>query len=120
MAKGSDISMVNFKPLTGNDLGVYHDKNFRLVECFNGHIVFSYAAKGQAMTAHFAADKKGLRKIKEAINGFCDWLFASYGCRFIYAAIGKDNKSIMRTVEKCGFNYLVDDTKHNIYVRDKS
>ena len=109
-----------FTKLKNNDLGVYHDENYRMVECCEGHIVFSFAKKGKAMTAHIASDKIGLRNIKQAINSFCLWLFQQYReCKMIYAAIAKELKSMMRIVIKCGFDYLIDDSKHRIYVRAK-
>lgn len=109
---------MNFTVLKGDDLGVYHDDNYRMVECYDGHIVFSFAQKGKAMTAHIASDKIGLRSIKAAIVYFCQWLFGQYEwCRFIYAAIAKELKSMMRIVVKCAFIYLSDDSKHCIYSR---
>lgn len=110
---------MNFTDLKGDDLGVYHDENYRLVQCCGGHITFSYSQKGDAaMTAHFAADKIGLINVKEAINRFCLWIFKHYiWCRMIFAVIDMNKQSVVRLVKKCGFEYLIDDSKHHIYVR---
>lgn len=109
---------MNFTP-TNNCNGVYHDKNYRMVSCCDGHITFSYAAKGKAMTVHFASDKIGLRYVKRCSDSFCKWLFDNYDIKMIFAAIAKDKESIMRMVERISFAYLADDSKHNIFVRNK-
>ena len=109
-----------FSVLEGNDLGVYHDDNYRLVSCFDGHIVFSYAQKGKAMTAHLASDKIGLRYVKPAIDSFCQWLFSHYPIKFICAVIGKENQGVMRIVKKCGFYHLATDENSNIYAGPRS
>ena len=109
---------MKFEELTGDDLGVYHDDNYQLVQCYDGHIVLSYARKGRAMTAHIASDKIGLRNLKEAIDSFCQWIFDVYRwCRFIFAAISKRLNSMERLVIKCGFKYLISDESHHIYER---
>ena len=109
-----------FDSLKGNDLGVYHDDNYRMVECYEGHIVFSFAKKGNAMTAHLASDKIGLRNIKQAIDSFCQWLFKEYEwCKMIFAVINKNRKSVMRIVKKCDFDYLIDDNRHSVYARQR-
>jgi len=112
--------MVVFKELEGSDLGVYHDKNYRLVECFNGHIVFSYAQKGEAMSAHFAADKKGIKNIKDAINAFCEWIFNLYKCKYIFAVIDRSLKSVVNLVKKLNFKYLTENSNHVVYVRGQA
>ena len=107
-----------FTELKGDDLGVYHDDNYQIVECLNGHIVFSYAKKGKAMTAHIASDKIGLRYVKPAINSFCEWIFNVYDwCEMIFAVMDKELKSMTRIVKKCGFNYLTDNHEHTVYAR---
>jgi len=109
---------MNFIALKGDDLGIYHDDNYLLMSCMDGHIVFSYAQKGKAMTAHIASDKIGLRNIKPAINSFFQWLLDKYEwCEMVFAVISKELKSMMRIVEKCGFKYFIDDSKHCIYMR---
>jgi len=109
---------MNFITLKGDDLGVYHDDNYRVVSSIDKHIVFSYAQKGKAMTIHLASDKIGLRNVKPAINSFCQWLFERYkGCKMIFAIISKELKSMIRIVKKCNFKYLTDNSKHFVYVR---
>jgi len=108
-----------FTELQGEDLGVYRDKNCRLVQCFNGHIVFSYAQKGKGMNCHLASDKTGLRYLKLAVNSFCSWIFANYDVDFIYGIVKNHKQSVMRLIQKCNFNHLTDDGDQIIYVRHK-
>tara|TARA_R110000851_G_C12885232_1_gene546516 strand:- start:391 stop:672 length:282 start_codon:yes stop_codon:yes gene_type:complete len=83
-----------------------------------GRIVFSFAQRGKAIAGHFAADKKGLRHIKEAINDFCEWAFYTFEwCRMMLAMIQKP--SVERIVRKCGFVFLGESTKAKIYMRCK-
>ncbi len=109
---------MNFTPTT-NCLGVDHDNNYRMVSCCDGHITFSYASKGKAMTIHFASDKIGLRYVRESIDSFCKWLFKNYDIKMIFGAIDKNRESIMKMIEKIEFVYLADDSKHHIFVRNK-
>lgn len=68
------------------------------------------------MTAHIASDKYGLRRVKEAINQFCDWLFRVYEwCEMIFAVTSK--ASVKRLAERCGFELVAKDKSNDIYVR---
>jgi len=68
------------------------------------------------MTAHFASDRIGLRKIKQAVNEFCEMIFLAYtDINCIYAAICKKRPGIIRMVKKVGFKYIAEDQKHFIY-----
>lgn len=109
-----------FTKLKGDDLGVYHDDNYRMVECLDGHIVFSFAQKGNAMTAHIASDKIGLRNVKPAIDSFCLWLFDQYGwCEMVLGIIDNNLNSLMRIVDKCGFDYVTKNDKYSVYMRPR-
>lgn len=98
-------------------LGVVYDENHLLVEWFdNGRVVFSFARQGDAISAHFAADKKGLRHVKQAINDFCAWVRENAPwCRMVLAAAKKP--SVKRICEKCGFEYAFNAKGHDIYAR---
>ncbi len=102
---------------TDNPRGVFNNENYRIVNCYDGHITFSYASKGKAMTVHFSSDRAGLRKIKEMSDLFCQWLFNNYDCPVIFAAVAKHRTSIMMMVSKIGFVYIADDSKHCIFMR---
>lgn len=87
-------------------LGIAHNENYLCVE-WEGLVVFSYARRGNAIMAHFASGKDGLRFIKPAINDFVEWVFNEYEwCRMILANIDKTNQSVVRLVKKCGFDHV--------------
>ncbi len=88
-----------------------------MMSCLDGHIEFSYAQKGRAMTIHFASDKLGLRSLKPAINYFCALLFSNYDIKMILGIIGKDKGSIKRLANKLNFSYLCYDKDHDAYMR---
>lgn len=105
-----------FTPLRGNDLGVFRSENYRLVETFNGHIVFSYTQQGKAMVIHFASDKKGLRRMKEAFNSFCNWIFTNYKwCKMVIGSIKKE--SVRRMVKKCNCIHIANCEGSQLYMR---
>lgn len=106
--------------LVKDDLqGVLMNKvNLACVWSGPGRVIFSFARRGQGMSAHFSSDKKGLRHIKAAINDFCVWIFENYRwCRMIFAMITKP--SVERLVKKCLFTYLARQNDIRIYVRLK-
>ena len=105
-----------FKEIPDKRLNITGNSNHRYVEYKDGHIVFSYTQKGKAMAAHVAADKQGLRYIKQSINDFCDWLFYNYSyINMVLAVIEK--KSIERVVKKCNFKYVDNVQGYNVYTR---
>ncbi len=106
-------------PLVGDDLGVCHNDDYRLVEWRgNGRTVFSYTQKGKAMSAHFAAEKSALRQVKPAINEFCAWIFEQYPhCRMILANVAID--SVVRLINKCGFEHVLTCDEGVILARSK-
>lgn len=108
------------KLLSGHDLNVPMSDNYLVVETENPRVVFSYARKGNAITAHFACNKSALRQLKPKINEFCQWIFDSYEwCEMIFALIEIHRKSVERLVKKCGFSYLTSSPEAVAYVRMK-
>jgi hypothetical protein len=74
-------------------------------------VLFSMTRRGNAVVCHFASDKKGRRKLKQAINDFCESVFERCEwCEMIIGPIKKD--SIKRLSKKCGFKSA--GTKDNI------
>lgn len=106
------------QPLHGDDCDVFTDADHEMVEWADGkcRVVFSYSQVGKAISAHFACRQAGLRKVKTAINEFCEWAFYAYEwCRMIYAVV--DTNSSRNVVKKCGFDYLTTRNGYDIYVR---
>lgn len=113
------MSLDKFRRATGDLMGVAMSPNNIAVEWKGpGEIIFSFAQRGQAMSAHFSANKKGLRHIKEAINDFCKWIFdICEWCKMILAVIKIKKNSVVRLVKKCGFSHVIDAKGHTIYAR---
>ncbi len=108
---------MNFIPLQGDDLGVLRNENYRVVQTIDGDITFSYTKQGDGMVCHFAASKDALRGLKQAINGFCAWMFENYHPKCIFAVVKR--KSVGRLIEKCGFKHIADDErKQMIYIKN--
>jgi hypothetical protein len=99
-----------------DDLGVAKDDNHVVFRWSEARIFVSCCEKGEALSAHFSADRQGLRHIKTAIDEFCDWAFdVMPWCRMIFACITRP--SVERLVVKCGFNFLEMRDDLRIYVR---
>lgn len=97
--------------------GVYMDENYIAVRHISG-VCFSFAKRKTAINAHFSASGPGLRKVKEAIEDFCQWAFKSMPwLTAILATIEKP--SVARLVEKCAFVYSLDSGKYKIYMRKR-
>lgn len=113
--------MIRFKPYEGDLIGLPtsdNHLNFRWIEpkC---KVLFSVCQQGNGASIHFASDKKGLRKLKQAINEFCDFCFYLFDwCEMI---IGKIQiPSVERLVVKCGFGFLGNfDNNIRVWVKEK-
>ena len=101
-------------------MGVPHDKDCSFLQWSKGDakVVFSYKAKGTqsdfVLDCHFAANKKALRHIRQAINEFCSIMFEHDRCLAICAAVKRS--SVERLVKKCGFTKFGVSTGENINV----
>ena len=111
------------KVCTGNDNGVARDENHIVVETEEPRVVFSFCRKGNAVSAHFAADGVNKNGIKKAINEFCEWVFESMSwCEMILGIVCK--RSIGHLIEQCGFEKLKSGTVKGqaatVYMRVRS
>ena len=103
---------------TGNLLTSDNHLNFRWrqPDC---NILFSVTQQGNAAVSHFTSDKSGLRRLKEAVNDWCEFCFYLFEwCEMVIGVIEKP--SVTRLAEKCGFKYVVSFGKQKIYARRKS
>lgn len=76
----------------------------------------SCCRKGDGISAHFSADREGIRLLKDAINEFCGWAFDVLPwCKMIFACIVRP--SVERLVVKCGFSFLDVIDNIRVYVR---
>lgn len=107
------------RSLTGSDLDVPRDENYLVCEWSDGRnrIVFSFCQKGdKAISAHIASGKRSLRKVKIAINEFCQWAFETMDwCSFIFALT--DLSGIENVCKKCGFELLCERANIKALVR---
>lgn len=97
-----------FMPYTGDLMGLPTDKNhinflWKEKGC---KVLFSVTRQGNGASCHFASDKAGMVKIKQAINEFCDFVFWMFDwCELILAKI--EIKKIKTLVKKCGFKKIL-------------
>lgn len=102
-------------------MGLPADDNhlvFRWIES-DCKILFSIARLGDGASCHFASDKAGLRKLKQAINEFCDYCFLVFNwCTMILAKVKRE--SVCRLIEKCEFKKIGTDKGLTAYARSKS
>jgi len=90
--------------------------NFRWIEP-DCKVLFSVCRQGNGASCHFASNKKGIFKIKRAINEFCEFVFWMFDwCEMI---IAKTTPKIGRLLERCGFKKVIDG-KITVYIKEKS
>lgn len=110
-------------PLQGDDLGIYKDENYYVLEWrdWEGHrVVFSATRYGDAILCHFAPAKDSLRVAKIACLDFIDWVFsACEWCKMLLSAV--DKPSIMRFVGDLGFVDIArDENGKHVFMRERS
>lgn len=97
-------------------LGVAHDENHIVMRWLEAPIFFSFAQKGDAISAHFSAKRESLRSLRKSIDEYCQWAFyAMTWCKMIIACV--ERKSVARLIAGCGFQYLTDRKGLKIFVR---
>jgi hypothetical protein len=104
-------------PLSGDDLGVAKDDKHVLFEWHeHGRVVFSATQHGEAMSCHFAAEKKALKYVKIAIEEFINFVFQKCEwCKMIIAIVKV--KSVERLLPKCNFQLVAELNEHSIFER---
>lgn len=112
--------MVLFEEYTGNFIGLKTNKNHRVFrwrkkDC---KILFSVTRQGSVASCHFASDKKGLRRVRQAINEFCYFCFKVFEwCKKIIAKI--NISSVERLVGKCGFVKVYENQNASVWAKEK-
>jgi len=112
---------MRFKQYNGDLMGLPTNENhlnFRW--CEHGcKVLFSMTRKGRAASCHFASDKNGMKKIVQAINEFCQFVFMNFSwCVMILALIKL--KVVKSIVKSCGFAWIASDRKQALYIRRKT
>lgn len=97
-------------------LGVAGDEDHMVFRWSEARVFFSCCLKGDALSAHFSAEKRAVRLLKQAIEEFCLWVFGTLQqCKMILACIVRP--SVERLVLKCGFSHLKAHDDLQIYMR---
>lgn len=108
--------MMAFSLYHGDLMGLPVNDKHLVYKWDKANILFSCTQRGNALSCHFAADKKSLRKLKAAINEWCDFVFSTTNYDTILALTAKE--SINRLILKCGFKPVIQ-SKQSLYVRRK-
>jgi len=112
-------SPVNFEPYDGDLMGLYVDENHWVIKwSVPGTILFSFSRRGDAISAHFASDKQGLRHLKQAIDDFVHHVFWAFDwCTMVLAQVKR--RSVARLIEKCNFVPVAIAGEYTVYMRHK-
>lgn len=110
---------LKFEPYDGDLMGLYVDENHHVIKWTGpGTILFSLSRRGNAISAHFASDKQGLRHLKQAIEDcFHHVVWAFDWCTMVLAQV--KSPSVGRLVEKCDFVPIATAGEYTIYMRQK-
>ena len=109
-----------FMPYAGNTGELRTSENhvnFRWLDN-NCHILFSMTVQGKAVVCHFTSNKAGLRKLKQAINEWCEFCFWLLDdCKMIIGIIEK--ASVFRLAKNCGFKCVASFDDKRICIKEK-
>lgn len=88
--------------------------NFKWVEP-GVSVCFSATRQGDGMSCHFTADRSGVRRIHDAIDEFCEFVFYFFPwCRMVIAKIIMPK--VIRIVRECGFEFLTTHSRGVVYI----
>ena len=110
---------IKFLPYTGDLIGLTVNKNYLIFRWTEPDckVLFSVCRQGNGAPVHIACDKKGVWKIKHAINEFCEFVFWMFDwCTMIIAKVMLPKLGLI--LERCGFRKIINGRK-SIYIRCK-
>lgn len=111
--------MAKFYPYEGDLMGLSTNENHNVLRWSREDckVLISITRLGDAISFHFASDKRGLRHLPEGIEDLVTMCAALPWCNRIIGAIKRD--SICRLVIKCGFKQIAynDEKKTKVYER---
>jgi len=109
---------IKFLSYNGDLIGLTVNKNyliFRWTEP-NCKVLFSVCRQGNGASCHFASDKKGVFKIKRAINEWCEFVFWLFDrAELIFAKV--NHKSVAKLIARCGFIMIYSKNDKSIWIR---
>ena len=113
-----DTVGLTFLPCSGPIEGLHSDDNHIFFRWSKGEVYASVSRRGDAISAHLSCNASALRRLKQAINEFCDYTFWLFDwCKMILAQVTRP--SVGRVVLKCGFYPVGVADDITIYARPK-
>ena len=111
--------LLSFSPYTkdtGRLLTFDNHLNFRWNDP-NCKILFSVTQQGKAAVSHFTSDKAGLRKLRQALNDWCNFCFSVFDCEMVIGVI--ERPSVTKLAADCGFKQIASFGNKKVYARRK-
>ena len=111
-----DSDSIEFVPYSGQLMGLLVDENHLVFKWTKGNVLFSVSRRGNAASCHFAADKAGLRHLREAMNSFAEHVFWWFDwCTMIIAQVVRP--SVGRLIQSIGFLEVTQADGATVYAR---
>ena len=110
--------MIRFVPYFGEVNHVSHPENYLNFKWMEPDctVIYSATRQGNGATCHFTSDKRGLRKLEQALNEWCEFCFWLFDwCEMVIAKI--DKPSIRRLAEQCNFEHVITKDDKSLYIR---
>jgi len=111
--------IIKFLPYAGDLIGLPtsdNHLNFRWLEP-DCKVLFSVCRQGNGASCHFASDRKGVFRIKRAMNEFCEFVFWLFDwCEMIIAKVTLKKVGVI--IERCGFKKIIDGNIA-VYIRER-
>lgn len=101
-------------------MGLAYNENYLVFKWVNDDckILFSVSRRGNAASCHFSSDKPGLRRLRQAISEFCDFIFYLFDwCTMVLAFI--ERPSVCRIVKRLGFSEVAGNGNTKVYARGR-
>ena len=114
--------MTGFESYSGDLIGLPTSIDHLVFRWKNSRckVLFSICKQGNAISSHFASDKKGVRNIVQVINEFCEFVFNKYyWCEMIIAKIKPEKRGVMAIARRCGFKEIAEINNILVYARKR-
>jgi hypothetical protein len=99
---------IRFKQYSGNTGRLPTNRNhYNFIWLEKGcNVLFSVTRQGNGASCHFSSDKAGMKRIKQAIKEFCEFVFWMFDwCELIFAKV--ELKKVKTIIKKCGFKKVL-------------
>lgn len=96
--------------------GLWWEEDHQVWRWLDGEIYVSMTRRENTVFCHFSAKGASVRRLKDAIDEFCELVFGLMDwCMAVMACIKRD--SVERLVKRCGFVHVVDHKYIKVYAR---